>query len=72
MILTYICKVKKGNILVVLFRIREASLASHMFSSDKCVFCQEDFDESAPAVIVHQKGLATLIKVSEKQVTVVE
>ena len=41
--------------------------ASHTFSSDKCVICQEDFDENAPAVIVHQKGLATLIKVSEER-----
>ena len=67
MILIYICKVKKGNALVVFFRVEEASQASHTFSSDKCVICQEDFDENAPAVIVHQKGLATLIKVSEER-----
>ena len=27
----------------------------------------EDFDENTPAVIVHQKGLATLIKVNKKR-----
>ena len=67
MILIYICKVKKGNALVVFFRVEEASQASHTFSSDKCVICQEDFDENAPAVIVHQKDLATLVKVGEER-----
>ena len=67
MILIYICKVKKGNALVVFFRVKEASQASHTFSSDKCVICQEDFDENTPAVIVHHKGLAALIKVSEER-----
>ena len=27
----------------------------------------EDFDENAPGVIVHQKGLATLVKVNQKR-----
>ena len=67
MILISICKVKKGNSLVVFFRVEEASQASHTFSSDKCVIFQEDFDENAPVVIVHQKSLATLIKVSEER-----
>ena len=49
------------------FRVDEASQAWHTFSSDKCVICQEDFDENTPAVIVHQKGLVTLIKFSEKR-----
>ena len=49
------------------FRVEEASQASHTFSSDKCVICQEDFDENTPAVIVHQRGLATLIKFSEER-----
>ena len=44
-----------------------SSQGSHTFSSDKCVIYQEDFDKNAPAVIVHQKGLATLIKVSEER-----
>ena len=67
MILISICKVKKGNSLVVFFKVEEASQASHTFSSDKCVIFQEDFDENAPAVIVHQKSLATLIKLSEER-----
>ena len=67
MILIYTFQVKKGNALDVFFSVEEASQASHTFSSDKCVICQDDFDKNAPAVIVHQKGLATLIKVSEEQ-----
>ena len=31
------------------------------------VICPEDFDENTTAVIVHQKGLATLIEVSEER-----
>ena len=67
MIPIYVCKVKKGKTLVIFFRVEEASQASHTFSSDKCAICQEDFDENTPAVIVHQRGLATLIKFSEER-----
>ena len=33
----------------------------------KCVLCESGFTEASPAVVVHQKGLTTLIRVSEER-----
>ena len=39
-----------------------------VFTIERCVLCQKEFDQNTQAVVVYKKGLATLIRLSKERV----